>query len=235
MIIHRYAQHIKNQNWSAFILDIFVVLIGVYIAVIIGQWDTQRTDKENANQSLMFLHQDLKGDMEQLSITLTKRENMSAGIELMIKALLESPVNVDEVARINQRLDDLDTPTFFPNKSVYKLMLENGQLINLQDKDLVRNITTLYDYSNNRNDVYAYLSDIYHDAILRNTRHQYFDRSNETLLIETEIDLGRLRSGLAAQKAYGQGYSSFLRNTLLPLYQKVNKQIEQYLLKQETK
>ncbi|MDM7861223.1 DUF6090 family protein [Alteromonas sp. ASW11-36] len=230
MIIRRYAQHIRDQNWSAFILDIFVVLIGVYLAVVIGQWDAQRTDRESANQSLTFLHQDLKDDMEQLSVILTKRAAMSSTLEQMIEALLESPVNVENVARINQKLDILETPTFFPNKSVYKLMLENGQLVNLQDKDLVRDITKLFDYSNNRNDVYSYLSDAYHDAILRDTRHQYFDRSNETLLIKSELELGKLRSGLAAQKAYGQGYSDFLRNTLLPAYMALDKKIESYLL-----
>ncbi|WP_100658763.1 DUF6090 family protein [Alteromonas flava] len=230
MIIRRYAQHIRNQNWSAFILDIFVVLIGVYLAVVIGQWDTQRTDRISANQSLMFLHQDLKDDIEQLSIILTKRDAMSSILEKMIEALLESPVNIDNVTRINQKLDILDTPTFFPNKSVYKLMLENGQLVNLLDNDLVRDITKLFDYSNNRNDVYAYLSDAYHDAILRNTRHHYIDRTNETLLIESEIELGKLRSGLAAQKAYGEGYSDFLRNTLLPSYRALDKKVESYLL-----
>jgi hypothetical protein len=62
MRLRRLMEHLRTQNWTAVGLDFVIVVVGVFIAVQMSNWNEQR--KENAVQQL-YLEQ-LVADLEQI-------------------------------------------------------------------------------------------------------------------------------------------------------------------------
>jgi len=55
MILRRITQHVKDQNWFAVTLDFFIVVVGIWVALMVGQWadeHQQRTDLARAENDI---------------------------------------------------------------------------------------------------------------------------------------------------------------------------------------
>ncbi|MEZ5945650.1 MAG: hypothetical protein R3C13_07425 [Hyphomonas sp.] len=47
MILRRLTENVKSQNWFAVVLDFFIVVLGVFIGVQLGNWNTARREHES--------------------------------------------------------------------------------------------------------------------------------------------------------------------------------------------
>ena len=45
MILRRITQHVKEQNWFAVVLDLLIVILGVFLGIQIGNWNEDRLDE----------------------------------------------------------------------------------------------------------------------------------------------------------------------------------------------
>lgn len=45
MIFRRFAQHVRDQNWFAVSLDLFVVIIGIFLGSQPTEWNQSRKDR----------------------------------------------------------------------------------------------------------------------------------------------------------------------------------------------
>lgn len=60
MILRRISQHLKDQNWTAIVLDFFIVVIGVYVGIQADNWNESRKETALERNYLERLHQDVK-------------------------------------------------------------------------------------------------------------------------------------------------------------------------------
>jgi len=44
MILRRISRHLKEQNWTAIVLDFFIVVIGVYVGIQADNWNELRKE-----------------------------------------------------------------------------------------------------------------------------------------------------------------------------------------------
>lgn len=51
MILRRIKFHVENENWFAVALDFFIVVVGVYIGVLLGNWNETRQERALYQQS----------------------------------------------------------------------------------------------------------------------------------------------------------------------------------------
>lgn len=58
MILRRFTQHVKNQNWFAVGLDFLIVVLGVFIGLQVQEWSERRA----LNQRTAFLMERLETD-----------------------------------------------------------------------------------------------------------------------------------------------------------------------------
>ena len=84
MILRRIIQHVRQQEWTAIVIDLFVVVVGVYIGIQAQTWNAARENREIERQYLHSLH-------DQIS-------NMIAENESRVQANRDRLTELSEVA-----------------------------------------------------------------------------------------------------------------------------------------
>lgn len=64
MLLRRLNQHVKNQNWFAVGLDLFIVIVGVYIGLQVQQWANDRERQQREAKYLERLHEEVLRTIE---------------------------------------------------------------------------------------------------------------------------------------------------------------------------
>ena len=52
MLLRRFIEHVKDQNWSAVDLDFVIVVLGVFIGIQVSNWNDVRRDSALARNYL---------------------------------------------------------------------------------------------------------------------------------------------------------------------------------------
>jgi hypothetical protein len=52
MLLRRFIEHVKDQNWSAVGLDFVIVVLGVFIGIQVSNWNDARRDSALARNYL---------------------------------------------------------------------------------------------------------------------------------------------------------------------------------------
>ena len=55
MLLRRFMQHVKEQNWFAVGLDVIVVIVGIFLGLQVQQWYLDREFDENEQVLLVKL------------------------------------------------------------------------------------------------------------------------------------------------------------------------------------
>jgi hypothetical protein len=64
MIICRFVEDAQNQNWLGVIVDLLVVVLGIFLGLQAADWNQTRLDRQEANYHLNFLYEELGHDIE---------------------------------------------------------------------------------------------------------------------------------------------------------------------------
>ena len=52
MILRRVIQHVRKQEWSAIVIDFFIVVVGVYMGIELGNWNEDRDAQADYQRAL---------------------------------------------------------------------------------------------------------------------------------------------------------------------------------------
>jgi len=74
MILRRIADAIREQNWFTVIIEILIVVIGIFLGLQVTEWGQERQNREREREYLQRVAQDLDQDYTQL-IAATKFAN----------------------------------------------------------------------------------------------------------------------------------------------------------------
>ena len=85
MRLRSVIQHVKDQNWTAVVLDFLIVVAGVFVGVQVNEWWQTRLDIRKERTYLVELKQDLGQAMQEIEGD-TKSYEM---IAVAMAALLE--------------------------------------------------------------------------------------------------------------------------------------------------
>lgn len=72
MILRRFTQHLKDQNWFAVGLDVIVVIVGIFLGMQVTEWN----DKQKLRSEEVYFLQRLKQEVSE------NIERVSTGIEM---------------------------------------------------------------------------------------------------------------------------------------------------------
>lgn len=64
MILRRVIQHVRNQEWTAIVIDLLIVVVGVYMGIQAQAWNTERVERGIERQYLLSLHGEISGMIE---------------------------------------------------------------------------------------------------------------------------------------------------------------------------
>ena len=80
MLLRRITQHVKEQNWTAIALDFVIVVVGVFIGIQVANWNDARSDRAEAQQLLVRLHEETSA---LLDLQKTEYATQAPRLELM--------------------------------------------------------------------------------------------------------------------------------------------------------
>ena len=68
MLLRRYIQHVKEQNWTAVAIDFVIVVVGVFLGIQVSNWNEGQREQKLVRGYLQRLNEDFS-----LSIAGTER------------------------------------------------------------------------------------------------------------------------------------------------------------------
>ena len=87
MIPRRVAAHAKAQNWFAVALDLFIVVIGVFIGIEVANWNQTRHDRQEERRYYGQLLVDLRSDLESFAQAERRADRNDNAAQLVLDRL----------------------------------------------------------------------------------------------------------------------------------------------------
>lgn len=112
MILRRFSEHVKDQNWTAIALDFFVVIAGILIAFQITNWNENQT----ARAKLDRVEEVLQGDLLLTYMSAKERIAVVSCRLEVYQAISERLIQPDEAwDGMPRARSDTELPTALPN------------------------------------------------------------------------------------------------------------------------
>ena len=87
MILRRLAEAIREQNWSTVLLEVLIVVVGIFIGLQVDDWNRARQDRIDEQKFLARLHEEL---VDAISVRafirerrIENREGLRSGLEVL--------------------------------------------------------------------------------------------------------------------------------------------------------
>lgn len=145
MLLHRIADHIKAQNWTAVGLDFVIVVAGVLLAFQIAQWSAMQKDKERAREALHDLLTEAEDIVRELQDEVRESDRRNAQRDRAVAALSAgnaASIDADEFEI------GITTMRFYPALSlprdVYDGLVGSGEFSLIKDRQARRAIAEYY-------------------------------------------------------------------------------------------
>ena len=99
MLLRRFTQHVKEQNWFAVGLDFIIVVLGVFIGLQVANWNGSRAEAKREAFYITALHEDFGSIIAELEIDIARYETIANAMNLLMEqSRLPAPdVSLDEL------------------------------------------------------------------------------------------------------------------------------------------
>ena len=136
MILRRIANGIKNQDWFVVLIEIFIVVIGIYIGLQVDDWNKARQDRQVEQLYLQELYEDVQSDRETLTVMIENSENILHQMsDFLEQSALETPTWT--LAEMNQTLRLIQNmPTVIVARRAFENLTGSGDLKLIRSRPL---------------------------------------------------------------------------------------------------
>ena len=215
MILRRFTEHVRSQNWFAVGLDVLVVIFGVYIGIYLGELANERATRIDVQDALEVVRVQLEEDLKTADKILAYRQAKLEEPKQLL--LLMADGNLDKAAFGHDLADAFGGMfTFFPKTSGYAALKDRGYLARLDDAGLLEALANLYDQIYVRHGVIADEGDQNTFFYERNFIAVYWNREDLGFIGDEAIARARIRNSLSHLESYSGWYVEFLGETLRP-------------------
>ena len=144
MLLRRLMAHVRNENWFAVVLDLLVVVVGLFIGLQVDTWWEDRKEAQFEAVYLAELREDFEANRSSLLNQIQVAEQTIRDmVTLHAQSLLAEPSL--SVAELNQRFASIHhMPTFAVTSRVYDNLTGSGDLRLLRDRSLKNALADYY-------------------------------------------------------------------------------------------
>lgn len=129
MLLRRFIEHVRTQNWFAVGLDVCVVIVGIFLGMQVTEWNENRKTAETSG----FIHQKLIEDFttikEQAEFRVSFHQERTEDLQYLLKVIrreANEPLNFD---RLEDALTTGDVNWENPRHSVvWSSLVANDQM-----------------------------------------------------------------------------------------------------------
>ena len=209
MLLRRFMQHVKEQNWFAVGLDVIVVIVGIYLGIQVANWNDSRKEQEQVAIYLDRLKQDLTNQIGSIDVHIeieTKLHEVSQN--MLLNFFERKEIIVDEELTSSTSFIT-SRKTFKKIDATYNEILNSGYLNLITDQEIKSAIVTYYQELYRIDSIITYNNNNITDAFILPTILQLipygepegfstilFRRSGLPTVEATEDDIDRTHSKL---------------------------------------
>lgn len=107
MILRRFNEHVKQQNWFAVGLDLLVVVVGIYIGLQANAWMSGQRDREIEQEYLQRLLADMEASVQAQRVALDAFDDSIDAIDYLASVLRDGTLKEANPERINVGMNAL--------------------------------------------------------------------------------------------------------------------------------
>lgn len=134
MILRRLADAITEQNWFTVVLEVLIVVVGIFIGLQVDDWNQTRKDTAKEMVRLAALHENIVATLDGLG---AERNAAAGAIEaLRILLTLDEQDLTDSQILAHLRMGFLYSSRFSPELNVYDDLKNSGELALLTSSEL---------------------------------------------------------------------------------------------------
>ncbi|MDX1440809.1 MAG: hypothetical protein R3284_12995 [Rubricoccaceae bacterium] len=140
-ILGRLAHAVREQNWFAVVLEVFIVVLGVVIGFQITAWGNERDLRDREAVQLEALREDFIANREQLKRTLSGQESTVGRQRELLRVMHGHSPRPDSDSLLAPLVFSAVTfHRFEPVLGAYEAMLSAGDLRLIRDPELRSNL-----------------------------------------------------------------------------------------------
>ena len=84
MILRRIVHHLQQQQWTAVLIELVIVILGVFLGFQVSDWANERANRSAEARHLEEIAEDLRADTEQFDLISTSAEMRISGIDYIL-------------------------------------------------------------------------------------------------------------------------------------------------------
>jgi len=136
MLLRRLTTHIKDQSWVAIVLDLVVVIVGIFIAFQVDRWyETKRLESEEEGY-LIALAEDFAASREDIERVIGRHSRATDAVFVLLAYDKGGPVEISNDDFYSLLADVQLTGTFDPTRYAYDLLIATGDIESIRDDRL---------------------------------------------------------------------------------------------------
>lgn len=95
MIIQRIASAIKRQDWFQVLIEVIIVIVGIFLGLQVQAWYEARTERADEREYLVRLHQDFSQSIANNKIRMDRVYQMLQDIKIISDSLESCTLTID--------------------------------------------------------------------------------------------------------------------------------------------
>ena len=128
MILRRITEHVKAQNWFAVALDFAIVVLGVFVATQVSNWNSARAERAHSDYLVSALHAEFKTIESDLETSLGNITRYQAASRSLLNALRKGDLPPEDDKVKDLILNSINLGRQSPRSAVYLQMVSDGDL-----------------------------------------------------------------------------------------------------------
>lgn len=128
MLLRRVIDHLRKQEWTAIGIDFVIVVLGVFVAMQVSNWNAERTEHAHADYLTSALTTEFQGIEAELVTSLDNITRYQSASRNLVKALRENNLPPDDDTVKDWILNSVNLGRQSPRSAVYLQMLSDGDL-----------------------------------------------------------------------------------------------------------
>lgn len=169
MVVHRIRDHVREHHWFATMIDLVIVILGVFIGIEAANWNASRQDRQTERHYYEQIIGDLDSDLQTARDARRFADEDDESAEFVLAALAGDVAAGRDPARLAKSMV-LAGYLFFPlpSRRTYDELISTGNLRLLRDPEVKRAISKYYEVAE---------SDRQWDAMIRQLQTEYWSKT----------------------------------------------------------
>jgi len=144
MILRRLAGYLRHDNWFTVILELVIVVVGLFLAFQLDRWYESQRSKSDLQAHLVSLTEDFTENETRLTLAISEgMQEMEATITLRAEMRKDTPDL--SVAELNLLISQTSLlPTFSAVDLAYRNLISDDTLADLPSSDLMKELAEFY-------------------------------------------------------------------------------------------